>query len=61
VVAADDVDDDDDADVADEDDLELLPHALTNAATTNRQAAIAASLLGRMASIIRALLASCKP
>src|ERR1700733_3385561 len=59
-VVADDVEDDaaDDED-DDEDDLEL-PHALINAAMTNRQAAIRASLLGRMASIIRALLASCK-
>jgi hypothetical protein len=50
-----------DDDAVDEDDLELLPHALTHTATTNRQAAIRASLLGRMATIIRALLASCKP
>jgi hypothetical protein len=54
-------------DVAGDDDVDLelllllLPHALTNAATTNRQAAVDASLLGRMASIIRALLAWCKP
>jgi len=39
-----------DADV--ELDLELLPHALTTAAIRNRQAATAASLRKRMASLI---------
>jgi hypothetical protein len=38
-------------------DLELLPHALTTAAIRHRQAATAASLRKRMASLILALLA----
>jgi hypothetical protein len=58
------VDDDDDVelvaaavDAAEELDLELEPHALTTAAIRNRQAAMAASLRKRMASLILALLA----
>jgi hypothetical protein len=59
--------DDDDVDELppDEDDFEALelelelPHAVTTAAIRNRQAAIAASLLQRMASLILDLSSSC--
>jgi hypothetical protein len=56
-VADDDVELDADADADEVDDFELEPHALTIAAIRNRQAAIAASLLVRMAWLIPALLA----
>jgi hypothetical protein len=52
-----DEDDDEEPDVAlaaDEVDEDEPPHALTNAAIENRQAAIAASLRERMASLILA-------
>jgi len=59
-------DDDDvvpDDDEADDADVELdfeLPHALTTAAIRNRQAAMAASLLKRMASLILGSPRSCR-